>query len=96
MIKWKRIVSTVLCVSMISVLAAGCGSSDGSATKKRIIRVALSQSEEHPEYKGLVKFKDYIESELEINMKCSYSLMNFLEARQKQSSLHRLVQLILQ
>ena len=64
MIKWKRIVSTVLCVSMISVLAAGCGSSDGSATKKRIIRVALSQSEEHPEYKGLVKFKDYIESEL--------------------------------
>ena len=58
MIKWKRIVSTVLCVSMISVLAAGCGSSDGSATKKRIIRVALSQSEEHPEYKGLVKFKD--------------------------------------
>nr|WP_295256471.1 TRAP transporter substrate-binding protein [uncultured Blautia sp.] len=49
---------------MISVLAAGCGSSDGSATKKRIIRVALSQSEEHPEYKGLVKFKDYIESEL--------------------------------
>lgn len=64
MIKWKRIVSTVLCASMISVLAAGCGSSDGSATKKRIIRVALSQSEEHPEYKGLVKFKDYIESEL--------------------------------
>ena len=65
MIKWKRIVSTVLCVSMISVLAAGCGSSDGSTTtKKRIIRVALSQSEEHPEYKGLVKFKDYVESEL--------------------------------
>ena len=64
MIKWKRIVSTILCVSMISVLAAGCGSSDGSTTKKKIIRVALSQSEEHPEYKGLVKFKDYIESEL--------------------------------
>ena len=64
MIKWKRIVGTILCVGMTSILIAGCGSIDGSATKKRIIRVALSQSEEHPEYKGLVKFKDYIESEL--------------------------------
>ena len=64
MIKWKKIVSTMLCVGMITVLATGCGSSDGTASKKRIIRVALSQSEEHPEYKGLVKFKDYIESEL--------------------------------
>ena len=64
MIKWKRIVGTILCAGMTSILIAGCGSTDGSATKKRIIRVALSQSEEHPEYKGLVKFKDYIESEL--------------------------------
>lgn len=64
MIKWKRIVGTILCAGMTSILIAGCGSIDGSATKKRIIRVALSQSEEHPEYKGLVKFKDYIESEL--------------------------------
>ena len=64
MIKWKRIVSTILCTGMITVLAAGCGHSSGTGAKKRIIRVALSQSEEHPEYKGLVKFKDYIESEL--------------------------------
>ena len=35
------------------------GSDDG----KRIVRVALSQSEEHPEYKGLEKFKEYVESE---------------------------------
>jgi len=56
MIKWKRIVGTILCAGMTSILIAGCGSIDGSATKKRIIRVALSQSEEHPEYKGLVKF----------------------------------------
>ena len=64
MIKWKRIVSTILCTGMVAVLAAGCGNSSGTGAKKRIIRVALSQSEEHPEYKGLVKFKDYIESEL--------------------------------
>ena len=64
MIKWKQIVSTMLCAGMITVLAAGCGSSNGTTSKKRIIRVALSQSEEHPEYKGLVEFKDYIESEL--------------------------------
>lgn len=62
--KRRRIVSAILCVSMLSVLAAGCGKSDSSTSKKRIIRVALSQSEEHPEYKGLVKFKDYVESEL--------------------------------
>ena len=64
MIKWKQIVSTMLCAGMITVLAAGCGGSNGTTSKKRIIRVALSQSEEHPEYKGLVEFKDYIESEL--------------------------------
>lgn len=62
--KRRRIVSAILCVSMLSVLAAGCGKNDSSTSKKRIIRVALSQSEEHPEYKGLVKFKDYVESEL--------------------------------
>ena len=64
MIKWKRIVSTILCTGMVAVLAAGCGNSSGTGAKKRIIRVALSQSEEHPEYKGLVKFKEYVESEL--------------------------------
>ena len=67
MIKWKQIVSTMLCAGMVTILAAGCGSSDGvtsKSNKKRIIRVALSQSEEHPEYKGLVEFKNYIESEL--------------------------------
>ncbi len=62
MTKWKRIVSTAFCMGMIGLLATGCGSDDG--TKKRIVRVALSQSEEHPEYKGLEKFKEYVESEL--------------------------------
>lgn len=60
MTKWKRIVSTALCMGIIGLLATGCGSDDG----KRIVRVALSQSEEHPEYKGLEKFKEYVESEL--------------------------------
>ena len=60
MTKWKRIVSTALCMGIIGLLATGCGSDDG----KRSVRVALSQSEEHPEYKGLEKFKEYVESEL--------------------------------
>lgn len=60
MTKWKRIVSTALCMGIIGLLATGCGNDDG----KRIVRVALSQSEEHPEYKGLEKFKEYVESEL--------------------------------
>ena len=56
MTKWKRIVSTALCMGIIGLLATDDG--------KRIVRVALSQSEEHPEYKGLEKFKEYVESEL--------------------------------
>ena len=41
-----------------------CGSKSDSSSKKRIIRVALSQSEEHPEYKGMETFKKYVEEKL--------------------------------
>ncbi len=64
MVNFKRIVSTALCVCMVGILAAGCGSNSGTSSKKRIIRVALSQSEEHPEYKGMEEFKEYVESKL--------------------------------
>ena len=62
MVKWKKIAGIALCMGCIGLLATGCGSNDG--TKKRIVRVALSQSEEHPEYKGLEKFKEYVEEQL--------------------------------
>lgn len=65
MINFKRITGFALCISMIGMLTAGCGrTSDTSSDKKRIVRVALSQSEEHPEYKGMEVFKEYVESEL--------------------------------
>ena len=61
MMKWKRIVSAAVCVCMAGMLITGCGSKSDSSSKKRIIRVALSQSEEHPEYKGMETFKKYVE-----------------------------------
>ena len=64
MMKWKRIVSAAECVCMAGMLITGCGSKSDSSSKKRIIRVALSQSEEHPEYKGMETFKKYVEEKL--------------------------------
>lgn len=41
--------------------ATGCSSVTNG---KRIVRVATMQSETHPEYLGLLKFKEYVEKEL--------------------------------
>ena len=46
-------------VFMIS--ATGCSSVTNG---KRIVRVATMRSETHPEYLGLLKFKEYVEKEL--------------------------------
>ena len=44
-----------------AVPAAGCGK---AADGRRIVRIALGQSESHPEYIGLMAFKEYIEEQL--------------------------------
>ncbi len=66
--KLKQIISTAICTCLIAGMAAGCGSNntEGSAgsEKKRIIRVAMSQAESHPEYTAATEFKNYIESKL--------------------------------
>lgn len=66
----KRFVAIVLSVCMV-IGCAGCGtsaqaknSSKGKSTKKRIIRIAHSQAETHPEHIGLLKFKEYVEEKL--------------------------------
>ena len=61
MINLKRIVSTALCICLTGMMAAGCSGNTDGTTKKRIIRVALSQAETHPEYTGAVEFKNYID-----------------------------------
>ncbi len=43
-----------------SLLSGGCG----MKSEKRIVRIAHSQSETHPEHLGLLKFKEYIEENL--------------------------------
>ena len=66
----KRIVAVVLSVSML-IGCAGCGVSsnteskqESTSSKKRIIRIAHSQAETHPEHIGLLKFKEYVEEKL--------------------------------
>ncbi|MDO4490748.1 MAG: TRAP transporter substrate-binding protein [Lachnospiraceae bacterium] len=61
----RRLLVSAICISISASALSGCGSldQDGSA-KKRIVRIALSQAESHPEYEGAVKFKEYVESEL--------------------------------
>lgn len=53
------IMSAVLLLSMLGM--TGCTSPTNG---KRIVRIALGQSETHPQYAGLAAFKDYIEEKL--------------------------------
>ena len=46
---------------MAAAISAGCGRVNSG---KRIVRIALGQSESHPEYLGLAAFKEYVEKEL--------------------------------
>ena len=56
----KKVLGALMClVFMLS--ATGCSSVTNG---KRIVRVATMQSETHPEYLGLLKFKEYVEQEL--------------------------------
>ena len=60
----KKIISTVLCAGLVAGLAGGCSGTGDINRGKRIIRVALSQSETHPEYTGMEKFKEVVEEKL--------------------------------
>ena len=60
----KKIISTVLCAGLVAGLAGGCSGTGEINGGKRIIRVALSQSETHPEYTGMEKFKEVVEEKL--------------------------------
>lgn len=60
----KRIISTVLCAGLVAGLLGGCSGTGSINVGKKIIRVALSQSETHPEYTGMEKFKEVIEEKL--------------------------------
>ena len=60
----KKIISTVLCAGLVAGLAGGCSGTGNINGGKRIIRVALSQSETHPEYTGMEKFIEVVEEKL--------------------------------
>ena len=61
-IRWKNTVAvTAIALFTAAALLAGCGRAGGG---KRIVRVSLGQSETHPQYLGLVAFKEYVEERL--------------------------------
>ena len=49
---------------LAAVMAVGMAGCQAAADSKRIVRIALGQSESHPEYVGLVAFKEYVEERL--------------------------------
>ena len=57
----KRCITLMLCVTM-AIGLFGCNLS--ATNGKRIVRIALGQSETHPQYAGLVAFKEYVEERL--------------------------------
>lgn len=57
----RKLFSIIMCV----VVAAGCLSGCSSLqSEKKIVRIALGQSETHPEYLGLLEFEEYVEEHL--------------------------------
>ncbi len=61
----RRLIALIAMAACLAASFAGCGSAGlkvGSG--KRIIRIAHSQSETHPEHIGLLAFKEYIEENL--------------------------------
>lgn len=57
----KRIVVLCSIILAAAALVTGCGKASGG---KRIVRISLGQSETHPQYLGLVAFKEYVEARL--------------------------------
>lgn len=54
-------------LSLLTGMILGCAlllNGCASISDKRIVRIAHSQSETHPEHLGLLKFKEYIEENL--------------------------------
>lgn len=57
-IKWT---AAVCCICAAAVGLCGCSA---LKNQKKIVRIAIGQSETHPEYLGLVEFKNYVEEHL--------------------------------
>lgn len=61
-VRGKKLLAVLAAAAIASVFVmTGCGR---AADGKRIVRISLGQSETHPQYLGLVAFKDYVEERL--------------------------------
>lgn len=59
--RWKRFGAFLCSAGLAAAALTGCSALN---TDKRIVRIAIGQSETHPEYLGLVEMKNYIEEKL--------------------------------
>ena len=57
-VRGKKLLAALAAVCLAAAFVmTGCGK---AADGKRIVRISLGQSETHPQYLGLVAFKDYV------------------------------------
>lgn len=59
--RWKKAGNSLCCFALAATLLCGCSF---TKNEKKIVRIAIGQSETHPEYLGLVEMKKYIEERL--------------------------------
>ena len=62
--RMKKWIALVLCLCMFSVSCLALTGCSSVGNGKKIIRIAHSQSETHPEHLGLLAFKEYVEERL--------------------------------
>ncbi len=57
----KKFCSIMLCLAMVCSLVAGFADA-ASAARKTIMSIGIGQSDKHPQYFGLIKFKEIVEA----------------------------------
>lgn len=62
--RWNVFCRVWLFLAVLLTATMGLSGCKEAADNKRIVRVALGQSESHPEYLGLEAFKEYVEEQL--------------------------------
>ena len=60
---YRKIIALMVVVLMVAAaFVAGCGDKKPATEAKKVIRISIGLSETHPEYLGLQKFKEIVES----------------------------------
>ncbi len=67
----KKVLAIIFTLTLVTSLFAGCGQNSNTAAnvdttvEKRIMRIGIGLNEDHPQYKGLEKFKEELNKRLD-------------------------------